>query len=330
MDWDEELSEELTSQHREWREQLPLLKTMHLPRCYFSVGKTSSTQLHGFSDASDLAFAAVVYLRATYTDGSVSCRLVVAKTRVAPLNKVSTPRLELCGAEMLAELLSITGSTLNIPVSNIHAWCDSTVALAWLRGSPSNYKVFVANRVASAARNLSPSAWQHVPTDQNPADCASRGLSAQELKNHNLWWEGPPWLHQEPIAIPPQPQASEVAKHQGLEAKPTAVYALTVSPVSWWEHNFKSYTKLLHATAYVFRFFHNLQAVIRNQSPLRDKVLSVAEVKQAESFLFKQSQARTYGAEVERLTSLQWSRTPSYDWCIPSSARRDCCRLEAD
>ena len=82
-----------------------------------------------------------------------------------------------------------------------------------------------------------------------------------------------------------------------------AVYAITASPVSWWEHKYKCYTKLLHATAYVFRFCHNLKAVIRKQTPNRDKVLSVAEVEQAESFLFKQSQARTFGAEVSRLTS---------------------------
>ena len=121
-------------------------------------------------------------------------------------------------------------------------------------------------------------------------------LQGQELKYHDLWWGGPPWLHEEPISIPPQPQASELA--EGGQAN-----AITASPVSWWEHKYKCYTKLLHATAYAFRFCHNLKAVIRKQTPLRDKVLSVAEVEQEESFLFKQSQARTFGAEVSRLTS---------------------------
>ena len=208
--------------------------SVHLPRCYFSAGTSTSVQLHGFSDASELAFAAAVYLRATYEDGSVTCRLVVAKTTVAPLHTVSMPRLELCGAEMLSELLAITGNTLQVPNDEIHAWCDSTVALSWLRGCPSNYKVFVANRVASAARNIPPSAWLHVPTEQNPADCASRGLSAQELKYHDLWWGGPPWLHQEPVSIPPQPQAAELAQHQGVEAKPMAVYVTSAVPCSGW------------------------------------------------------------------------------------------------
>ena len=301
--WDQVPGEEIVSRHREWREQLPLLRAVTVPRCYFAAGKTTSIQLHGFSDASEHAFAAVVYLRATYEDGSVSCRLVVAKTRVAPLKTVSIPRLELCGAEMLAELLATIGSTLKIQESSLHAWCDSTVALAWLRSCPSNYKVFVANRIASASRSVSPSIWHHVPTDENPADCASRGLSAQELKEHDLWWGGPPWLHQEPIATPPQPQASELAKREGREAKQMAVYFVTVSPTSWWEQKAKKYSTLLHATAYVFRFCRNMKAVIKGQQPVGEKTLSVAEVEAAELFLFQQSQARTFGAEIGRLKS---------------------------
>ena len=167
-----------------------------------------------------------------------ACRLVVAKTRVAPLKMITIPKLELCGAAIMAELLAITGETLQVPSTQIYAWCDSTVVLAWLKGCPSNYKVFVANKVASASRNIPPSVWQHVPTGDNQADCASRGMSAQELKYHDLWWGGPPWLHQEPISTPPQPQASELAEHQDLEVRPMAVYAVTISPVSWWEHKF--------------------------------------------------------------------------------------------
>ena len=120
---------------------------------------------------------------------------------------------------MLAELLSITSNTLKIPTEDLHAWCDSTVALAWLRGTPGRYKTFVANRVASAARNLPQTAWLHVPTSDNPADCASRGISAQELKDHKLWWEGPLWLHQEPVVIPTQPGAEEIEKHKNTKLR---------------------------------------------------------------------------------------------------------------
>ena len=301
--WDQIPDDETVRLHREWRQQLPLLSNVTLPRCYFAPGKVTSVQLHGFSDASAQAYAAVIYLRATYEDGSVTGRLVVAKTNVAPLNTVSIPRLELCGAVLLAELLEITGTTLNIPKHSQSAWCDSTVALAWLRGCPSKYKVFVANRIASAARSLPPSAWRHVPTLQNPADCASRGVTAQELKDHNLWWSGPSWLKKEPLEIPPQPQSSDMAEREGEEAKPVTVCNVSVSPHKWWELEFNNYLKLVHTMAYVKRFCSNLKAARLNQPLNKQRTLAVTEVEAAEQVLFKRSQARTFGAELARLKS---------------------------
>ena len=91
--WDTPLSEDLKAQHVQWRSELSVLKDITLPRCYFSDAAASSLQLHGFSDASEKAYAAVVYVRATYVDGSVTSRLVMAKTRVAPLKTLSVPRL---------------------------------------------------------------------------------------------------------------------------------------------------------------------------------------------------------------------------------------------
>ena len=135
LDWDTPLEKELADKHKEWREQLPLLKSITLPRCYFSPGTTVTTQLHGFSDASEKAYAAVVYVRTTNLDGTVSSRLVVAKTKVAPLHTLTIPRLELCGAAMLAELMTVIGKTLEIQKDNFYAWCDNTSVLCWLKAT---------------------------------------------------------------------------------------------------------------------------------------------------------------------------------------------------
>ena len=274
-----------------------------MDRSYFGPAATTSVSLHGFSDTSEAAFAAAVYIRAVYVDGSVSSKLVVAKTRVAPLHTVSMPRLELCGAEMLSELLATVGDTLQIEKKDFHCWCDSTVALAWLRGCPSNYKTFVANRVASAARNVTPSIWKYVPTDQNPADCASRGISAQELLEHPLWWSGPPWLLSEPVAVPNQPVEAEIAQHQEVEAKPAAIFLNTAVTDTGWEKNYNCYKKLLHVTAYMIRFRDNLKAAVQGQPLIKEKQLSVEEVKGAEIILFRRAQERTYSTEIKRLSA---------------------------
>ncbi|XP_060860610.1 uncharacterized protein LOC132937984 [Metopolophium dirhodum] len=71
---------------------------------------------------------------------------------------------------------------------------DSTTALAWIQSSPHRWATFVANRTSQVHELTSPDIWNHVPTHQNPVDCASRGLFPSELATHLLWWTGPAYL----------------------------------------------------------------------------------------------------------------------------------------
>ena len=104
-----------------------------------------STQLHGFCDASQLAYTGVVYCRTVYTDTSTTISLVTPKTKVAHLNTLTIPQLELCGAQLLSKLLLSMMDTLAIPIQDVHAWCDSTITLGWLNTSPQKLKTFVSN-----------------------------------------------------------------------------------------------------------------------------------------------------------------------------------------
>ena len=96
QEWDVNLEGDLLQQWKSLTEEFELLSEIHIPRCYFLPNQTIiSQQLHGFSDASMRAYAAVVYLRTEYQPGNVCTHLVAAKTRVAPLkeqtNKISCP-----------------------------------------------------------------------------------------------------------------------------------------------------------------------------------------------------------------------------------------------
>ncbi len=75
-------------------------------------------------------------------------------------------------------------SRTHINLSNTYAWSDSTIVLYWLDGNPRRLKTFVGNRVANILEMLPPTAWRHVPSQDNPADCASRGMFPQELLQH--------------------------------------------------------------------------------------------------------------------------------------------------
>ena len=302
MGWDDELEESLAAQHIQWRAELSILKDISLPRCYFDSEPTTSITLHGFSDASTLAYAATIYIRATYSDGSVSSKLVMAKTRVAPLKTVSVPRLELCGAMMLSELLATVQVILDLPKSAVFAWIDSTVALSWLRGCPSTYKTFVANRVSTAARNVEQSAWKYVPTNENPADCASRGVSALELKEHPLWWEGPSWLKSDPVTIPTQPGELDQGRADE-EKKSVTVHNSAAAPTECWEAKFNDYSRLVGCTAYMLRFSSNLKAKLQGDPLPKELRLTVDEKGAAEEVLFQRAQSRHYGKEFRKLSA---------------------------
>lgn len=86
LGWDEEVPAKTQDDWAAWRKELPNLAAVPIPRHYF--GKTSdpcSLHLHGFADASILAYAATIYVRAEYQDRPPTVTLVTAKSRVAPL-----------------------------------------------------------------------------------------------------------------------------------------------------------------------------------------------------------------------------------------------------
>ena len=113
LDWDLELSGELLKRWKTIISELNLLDKVRVPRCYFSsLDNTMTSQLHGFCDASEQAFAAVIYLRSICVDGTVEVTLVAARTRVSPIKKQSIPRLELLGAVILGRLMKNVISSL--------------------------------------------------------------------------------------------------------------------------------------------------------------------------------------------------------------------------
>nr|XP_034836272.1 uncharacterized protein LOC117992671 [Maniola hyperantus] len=146
--WDEMPPEEVISAWKTFCEQLSILQQLHLPR-RLTVDGAGTYELHGYCDSSELAYGAVIYLRATCDDGSVQVRLLCAKARVTPIKKISLPRLELCAAVLLADLAKyVLDSYLNrISFHTIYLWSDSSVVLSWLRSHSSRWTTFVANRL---------------------------------------------------------------------------------------------------------------------------------------------------------------------------------------
>ena len=288
IDWDDLVPTHIRDAWLKWRSELHLLSKKHIPRCYYSK-KTSQTvlELHGFSDASEAAYAAVVYLRFTDKHGKSQTSLVISKTKVAPLKRLTIPRLELCGAHLLSQLLHHVRQVLDIPLSRVYAWSDSTIVLNWLDGSPKRFKTYVGNRISTIIDLIPPGKWRHVNGMDNPADCASRGLYPSELLHHTLWWNGPTWLKETPahwpqeVPLPPNQPADE--------EKEISLHVITTqtSPIIPTD-KYSNFNHLKHVTAWCLRFIKNCQ--IHNQDKLKSPSLSAQELQQAEYYWLQRIQ----------------------------------------
>ena len=150
VDWDEPVPEDIHDAWLQWRTELQLLSQLTIPRCYFDKeSQVLSAELHGFSDASELAYAAVVYLRVTDASNHAHISLVISKRKVAPIKRLTIPHLELCGMQLLARLMHHARQVLDVPLSNVYAWTDSTIELNWLDGSPRRFKTYVGNWIST-------------------------------------------------------------------------------------------------------------------------------------------------------------------------------------
>ncbi|XP_003382269.1 Pao retrotransposon peptidase family protein [Trichinella spiralis] len=177
-------------------DELETLASVRVPRALMVSPKDQvrRSELHVFGDASETAFGAVAYLMTESMDGAKEVRFCLAKIRVAPVRRLSLPRLELMAALHVARLKEYVERELGLPFNRSTCWSDSTIVLSWIRGDPRRWKPFVANRVQEILSRTEPSQWRHCPTADNPADKLSRGCALDTLREDKLWWNGPAWL----------------------------------------------------------------------------------------------------------------------------------------
>lgn len=310
IDWDDALPQEIASQWATLQKSICCLKSLKIPR-WVNWNSRCKVEVHGFCDASTAAYAAVVFLRVTSEDGYVSVHNLTAKTKVAPLKVISLPRLELCGAALLTKLIEDVQSAMTFSENVcVTCWTDSTIVLAWLCANPSRFSVYVANRISEVQRSLPDAHWRHVRSEDNPADCASRGLTPQKLSTHQLWWAGPKWLSDNPTMWPSLTAREETTEEEranvNLAVQEEANYGcdLILRKSSWW--------KLCRVTALCQRFIANCRR------PRANRVtgpLTVADLSNARTFWVKDAQAAAFSSE---LRSLEETKTLSKSSTIRS------------
>lgn len=257
LSWDEPLPDIISVAWREILDGLPHLNKIKVPRCVIHDDDVQRIELHIFSDASEKAYGACVYVRSVSQTGSVLVRLLMAKSRVAPLKPTTIPRLELCGALVGTRLYKKASDSLRLKVQSVVFWTDSTIVLGWLKMMPNKLQPFVRNRVAEIVEATGNHVWRHVPTTQNPADFISRGVNIISLETLDLWWSGPSFLQDDNSRWPSQVKTvsclpetrGEVSLHTTLKSNdvPSDDSLIDFS-------RFSSFLRLKRTVAFVLRF----------------------------------------------------------------------------
>ncbi|GFS73202.1 uncharacterized protein TNCV_4571271 [Trichonephila clavipes] len=263
LEWDEPLSNPIAKEWNDFVSTLPVTQNIHVPRLVKGKGRII---IHGFADASTAAYGAVLYAQ-SISEEDVSTRLLCSKSRVAPVKPITIPRLELCACVLLSQLLEKVLHSLTLPIQQIMLWTDSNIVLAWIQRSAEQLKTFIGNRIKIIQRLTQNCQWNHVSSNENPADLISRGLNASDISSKQLWWRGPDILREE------------------LEANPIDFERITSD---------SDYLKELKPANV---FLHNS----RNPSVKRSGPLDYSEVNEAELCLIKNLQASAFQEEIKFL-----------------------------
>ena len=221
LNWDDRIPHEDLVRWQDWLKELPKLEQFAVERCLkpTNFGRIASCQLHNFSDASREGYGAVSYLRVVNEAKEVHCAFLIGKSRQTPQRSITIPRLELSAAVVATRLNRMMKHEMDVTVDREYFWTDSTCVLSYIVNKDKRFQTFVANRITTIHEGSRPDQWYYVDTCSNPADDASRGLSADEFIHKNRWINGPSFLWEAEDCWPRQPDIPAEIREDDPEVK---------------------------------------------------------------------------------------------------------------
>ena len=258
--WDDDLSNlpGLGMHWKKWLQALPQLERVSIKRSLTSPEReVAGFELHNFSDASISGYGVSVYVRVRYVDGEVKCCFLLGKARVAPIKFVSVPRLELTAALLAAKGTNFVINELDIKFSKVFLWTDSTVVLRYINCTSVRFTTFVANRLEILHSLTNCEQWHYVPSKQNPADIASRGVWPDKIDTCDMWFYGPSFLCNNVSDWPNQPDFLHDIALEELEVKNEHCFAQLREPNDSLHRLFRRYSSfhdLLRTVSWLLRY----------------------------------------------------------------------------
>ncbi|XP_055634308.1 uncharacterized protein LOC129774572 [Toxorhynchites rutilus septentrionalis] len=295
--WDDSVEESFVQQWCNIKQTLPHLKKITIPRQVTYIGAIDF-ELHGFTDSSNLAYGACVYVRSLFPDGSAKCRLLSSKSKVAPLHELTIPRKELCAALLLTRLVKKIIDAVEMNFSQIMLWTDSQIVLAWLKKNPDRLQTFVKNRVMEIRNGLGECQWNYVKSCDNPADVVSRGQLPTILAQNDMWWNGPNFLTTSTIIFE---TLNDVPEENLPEMKPVIMsHSATILELLQVFSKYSCFRKLQRVIGWILRFKNNCH---QKNNHIIQRHLTVAEIRESTTTIIRVIQHIEFGDEIRRLKS---------------------------
>ena len=293
IDWDDSPTPEIQEQWSIYQKELLYLNDLQIDRWVYFQPKFQ-TQIHGFCDASEVAFGACIYLLCRDESENIRVNLICAKSKIAPLKTQTIPRLELCGALLLSQLMNKITKSLKLENQISRCWSDSSIALTWLHSDPSRLLPFVRNRAMQIQELNQNQRWSFVSGKQNPADIVSRGMFATQLIENPLWWQGPEWLSafKETDHLIPEDKTPECLIEFAKDSN------VNVNVIHGFElfNKISSARKIIRIMAYCHRFINACRRKVRET-----KQLTPEECVESLQSCIKISQQECYAEEIKCL-----------------------------
>lgn len=296
MTWDETVPREDMTKWNEWKEELQDLQQVQIPR-WCKPKNSVSMQLHHFADASEVGYGVVSYLCTCDVTGKKTSNLIMAKSRLSPLKKMTIPRLELAAAALAVKQDTFIQSELGVKIENAVFWTDSMIVLQYIRNEERRFHTFVANRIQIIHSGSKPHQWHHVPSKLNPADDISRGLSAKDLVHNERWWTGPSYIQLNEKEWPQEVPSKDILSDDP-EVKNVQVLSIckTDTPIDKLLAYYSDWMKLKRAVSWLLAI---KGCLLKKRQ--RSKHLNAADLDEAETAIIKYIQNKHFGDEMRQI-----------------------------